>query len=325
MDSVRINDWISSEVLGFHHPFHIKYEMFLDKGGKKISKSAGNVLTPQMWYRYGTPQSLLLLLYKRIAGTRHVSIEDIPIIMDEYDLYEDIYFNKFKEKNASKATKIKGVYEYINNLSPPTHPQIHIPYRILIQQSELFVVDRQQLENANIIEKIYERLKKYGLVKSEQVGDAHLTRKINLALQWAIDFKETSLEEGDDEEERQDEALGSKQIKLEDKKEQTALMQLLLELKTISKEQQQEHGDLESVKSNTNNGDNENAMAEQSQRIQTIIFSKARENGMEPKNFFKLIYRILIDSERGPKLGSYIMDLGIQNVVNIIERKVRIE
>lgn len=326
MDSVRINDWISSEILGFHHPFHIKYEMFLDKGGKKISKSAGNVFTPQMWYSYGTPQSLLLLLYKRIAGTRHVSIEDIPIIMDEYDLYEDIYFDKIKEKNASKATKIKGVYEYINNLSPPTHPQIHIPYRILIQQSELFAVDRtQQLEKANIIEKIYERLKKYGLVKAEQIGDAHLTRKINLALQWAIDFKETSLEEGDDEDERQDDDLVSKQIRLEDKKEQTALMQLLLELKTISKEQQQEQGELESVKSNTNNSDYENAMVEQSQRIQTIIFSKARENGVEPKNFFKLIYRILIDSERGPKLGSYIMDLGIQNVVNIIERKVRIE
>jgi lysyl-tRNA synthetase, class I len=35
MDSVRINDWVASEILGFHHPLHIKYEMFLDKGGKK--------------------------------------------------------------------------------------------------------------------------------------------------------------------------------------------------------------------------------------------------------------------------------------------------
>ena len=68
MDSVRINDWISSEILEFDHPFHIKYEMFLDKGGKKISKSAGNVFTPQMWFKYGTPESLLLLLYKRILA-----------------------------------------------------------------------------------------------------------------------------------------------------------------------------------------------------------------------------------------------------------------
>jgi lysyl-tRNA synthetase class 1 len=73
----------------------------------------------------------------------------------------------------------------------------------------------------------------------------------------------------------------------------------------------------------TNTGGNDNAI-DQSQRIQTAIFSKAKENGVEPKNFFKLIYTILIDSERGPKLGSYIVDLGIQNVINMIGRKVRI-
>ena len=81
--------------------------MFLDKGGKKISKSAGNVLTPQTWLKYGTPQSILLLLYKRISGTRHVSVEDIPNLMDEYDFYEDTYFEKIKEKNKSKVYKNK--------------------------------------------------------------------------------------------------------------------------------------------------------------------------------------------------------------------------
>ena len=119
MDSVKINDWVSDEILKFNHPLHAKYEMFLDKGGKKISKSAGNVLTPQMWLKYGSPESLLLLLYKRISGTRHVGIDDIPALMDEYDLFEDIFFGKIKEPNDSKRLKINGVYEYINHLRPP--------------------------------------------------------------------------------------------------------------------------------------------------------------------------------------------------------------
>ncbi|HKC78713.1 MAG TPA: lysine--tRNA ligase, partial [Nitrosopumilaceae archaeon] len=38
MDSVKVNDWVSDEILQFPHPHHVKYEMFLDKGGKKISK-----------------------------------------------------------------------------------------------------------------------------------------------------------------------------------------------------------------------------------------------------------------------------------------------
>src|SRR5574340_386927 len=62
MDSVKVNDWVSEEILGFPAPTHVKYEMFLDKGGKKISKSLGNVLTSQAWLRYGTPKTILLLL-----------------------------------------------------------------------------------------------------------------------------------------------------------------------------------------------------------------------------------------------------------------------
>ncbi|RJQ28621.1 lysine--tRNA ligase, partial [Candidatus Parcubacteria bacterium] len=89
MDSVKVNDWVSDEILGHPHPHHVKYEMFLDKGGKKISKSAGNVVTSQKWFRYGTPKSMLLLLYKRITGARELGFEDIPTLMDEYNELED--------------------------------------------------------------------------------------------------------------------------------------------------------------------------------------------------------------------------------------------
>ena len=51
MDSVRVNDWVANEILSYAHPLHVKYELLLDKKGRKISKSTGNVLTPQMWLR----------------------------------------------------------------------------------------------------------------------------------------------------------------------------------------------------------------------------------------------------------------------------------
>ena len=38
MDSVKVNDWVADEILQVPHPHHVKYEMFLDKGGKKIFK-----------------------------------------------------------------------------------------------------------------------------------------------------------------------------------------------------------------------------------------------------------------------------------------------
>src|SRR5919202_6650977 len=180
MDSVRVNDWVANEILGYAHPLHVRYEMFLDKSGKKISKSAGNVLTPQMWLRYGTPESILLLLFKRIQGTRHVGVEDIPNLMDEYDLYEDMYFGRIQEVNEAKLIKVKGVYQFIHHLKPPSKPCDHIPYRILIQQSSLFSGDPQQ------IEKVYNRLTKYGLIKGQKI-DNKLLEKIRLASNWAND------------------------------------------------------------------------------------------------------------------------------------------
>ena len=60
MDSVHVNDWVAENILGYAPPHHVKYEMFLDRRGKKISKSLGNVITSQRWLKYGTKQSLLL-------------------------------------------------------------------------------------------------------------------------------------------------------------------------------------------------------------------------------------------------------------------------
>jgi lysyl-tRNA synthetase class 1 len=178
-DSVKVNDWISDEVLGFPHPYHVMYEMFLDKSGKKISKSIGNVLTPQIWLRYGTPKSLLLLMYKRIIGTRTLSVDDIPNYMDEYDWLEDVYFGKVRVENKDKEIKLKGLYEYVNLLNPPKEPEQHIPYRLITQLAT--IAPQNQREGF-----VLERLKRYGIVK--KVDDLRLVERVRLAINWAEDF-----------------------------------------------------------------------------------------------------------------------------------------
>jgi len=181
MDSVRVNDWVSDVVLHYAHPLHVKYEMFLDKGGKKISKSIGNVLTPQVWLRYGTPQSLLLLLFKRITGSRQVGTDDIPTLMEEYDICEDIYFGKKKEDNEEKLVKTKGLYEYVNHLKTSDKPLEHVPYMLMAQQASFFSGDDR-------IKKIFDRLVKYK-VATELTFD--LEQKIQLACNWSDDHIST--------------------------------------------------------------------------------------------------------------------------------------
>jgi lysyl-tRNA synthetase, class I len=270
MDSVRINDWVSSDVLGFSHPMHVKYELFLDKGGKKISKSSGNVLTPQMWLKYGTPESILLLLFKRITGTRHVGIDDIPTLMDE-----DYFFGKLKESNAAKLMKIKGIYEYINHLEPPQQPQPHIPYRLLVQQASLFSRDDDRKS------KVFTRLLKYGIVKEKT---ERILQRIELASNWADDHFTLTAERAD--------------IEL-DESQRKAMREILDAIRSFIGSEQ----DPETPKN-----------------LQSRVFEIGRNNQIEPKEFFRLLYRILINSDRGPRIGNYVIDLGLERTCQILEK-----
>lgn len=160
MDSVKVNDWVADEILGFPHPHHVKYEMFLDKGGKKISKSLGNVLTAQRWLEFGSPKSILLLLYKRITGARELGLEDIPGLMNEYNELEDIYFGRIKVDNQAKLTKMKGLYEYVNLLNPPKQSSTHVNYRLLMELTKIFKENRQ--------ERVMKKLLDYGVIKNPE-------------------------------------------------------------------------------------------------------------------------------------------------------------
>jgi lysyl-tRNA synthetase class 1 len=275
MDSVRVNDWVADEILGYSHPLHVKYEMFLDKSGKKISKSAGNVLTPQMWLRYGTPESILLLLFKRITGTRHVGLDDVPALMDEYDYYEDIYFGKIKEDNPAKLTKTKGIYEYINKLNPPKQPSPHVLYRFIAQQASIF-----PKSDDDRLDKIFNRLVKYGMVKDKTDG---IMQKIKLASNWADDNAD------------QDEQF---EVQLTD-----AQRKAVLEL-------------VQAIRPFAGTPDT----SENAKVLQSKVFDIARNNGMEPKEFFTLLYRMFLNAERGPRIGNYFLDLGIDRATGVLQR-----
>ncbi|MEM2760386.1 MAG: lysine--tRNA ligase [Nitrososphaerales archaeon] len=267
MDSVKVNDWVADEILKYQHPLHVRYEMFLDKTGRKISKSLGNVLTPQMWLRYGSPQSIMLLLFKRIKGTRNVDLSDVPKLMDEYNYLEDVYFDNVKVDNALKRAKLRGIYEYINHQSAPPKPSQHVPYMLLVQLASVMKGD-------NRVDYAISKLKSYGTIK--EITD-DLVEKIKLAGNWADDFGR-------------------------------------FEKITVTIDEKQKHAlsDLIEVVRKENDPKN----------LQTKIFDVARSNGIEPRDFFKLLYAILLGAERGPRLGPYMIDVGTDKVVETLKQYI---
>jgi lysyl-tRNA synthetase class 1 len=86
IDSVRVGSQIC-RVLGGTPPESLTYELFLDEGGEKISKSRGNGLTIDEWLRYGTPESLQLFLYRDPKKAKRLYFDVIPRNVDEYDAF----------------------------------------------------------------------------------------------------------------------------------------------------------------------------------------------------------------------------------------------
>ena len=266
-DSVCINDRICREVLCFEPPSHARYEMFLDKGGKKISKSAGNVFTPQIWFRYGSPESLLLLMLKRFVGTRTLDVSDIPLYMNELDSLEEVYFGK-KQVSEKEATKLRGLFEYCYVMKPPAKLGVHVPYNLMA-----FLVKMAPKECVN--DYVAEKLQSYGYLKKGQELDANLKQRIEYALNWIRDFEEIK---------ETDVTLTGEEKK--------AIIELLTEMET----------------------------AEDPDKIQNAIFNAAKNNGLQPSGFFKLLYRILMGAPQGPRLGPYVLAMGKQNVLAALKR-----
>jgi len=262
MDSVKVNDWVADEILEFPHPHHVKYEMFLDKGGKKISKSLGNVITAQKWLEFGTSKSILLLLYKRITGARELGFDDIPSLMAEYNELEDIYFGRIKVDNQAKLIKSKGLFEYVNLLNPPKQSSIHVNYRLVVELTKIFKENRG--------ERVMKKLLDYGVIKNPEL---EIEKLIVLAGNFSDEF---------DEQEKI-------QVDLDD----TAKNALKLLVNALE-------------------GDDE------LEDIQNTIYQIAKSNDVQPKDFFKILYQIILGTSRGPKIGPFISDIGRKQVAKTL-------
>ncbi len=267
-DSVKINDWVAENVLGYPPPYHARYELFQDKSGRKMSKSVGNLVTPAEWLEFASPESLRLLMYKRIIGARNVSLEDVPTYMDEFDDLEEYYFSKKKDPNQMKDARQRGLYEYSMFLEVPRAKGVHVPYRLLAQLAA--VAPESAVEGF-----VVKRLATYGMVGAVSPD---LAMRIGWARKWA-----------------KREVAGSVD----------ATARAIPELSTAAREAIREF-----AKSISKAGSPDD--------VQNAAFDAAKKNGLKPAEFFPAVYRILLDSDRGPRLGPYVIDAGKSEVSRLL-------
>lgn len=317
MDSVRVNDWVCQEVLGSPPPHHARYEMFLDKGGRKISKSSGNVLTAQRWLRYATPESVLLLMFKRIAGARGLGLGDVPALMDEYADLAAAYHGgeggqgAGAERNrggegAGRRSKERGLYEYVHLLAPPgAREEGRGPFRppprygLLVEMCRTFgtVEGREAMVLGRLAAG-------HGLDAGDRWGSTDLAGLVGMAARYADEqagaAAGAAAGEGAKEGDRGGGGGGGGAAPV-DGAVGAALSDFADALERIAAE-----------------GAGGGAAPDMAGRIQGEAFSCARARGASPRDVFKALYGLLVGSPRGPRLGPLIAEMGPARVCAMI-------
>ena len=203
---------------------------------------------------------MVLLLLKRIKGTRVISPRLIPYLMNELDRLQELYYS------GSGEPKLRGLFAYVYGLNPPKEPPSKAPYNVILQLASIAPEGKEE-------EFIASRLQRYGYKVDDKTRE-----KIRMAINFIKDFG----------------LVQTKVAKLEPRYHK-AVRELI-----------------EAIKN-----------SEDASILQSRIFDIARNNGIEPAEFFRVLYEVLIGQPRGPRLGPYIIDgLGKERAVARLEEAI---
>jgi len=163
MDSVKVNDWVSDQILEFPHPHHVKYEMFLDEKGEKISKSKGNGITIEQWIKYASPESLSLYMYQNPKRAKKLYADVVPKAVDEYLTCID----KFSEQDDKQ--KLLNPVWHVHNGNPPKEKSI-MPFSVLLN-----LVGTSNATDKEVLWKFIKKYKKDIKVSDHPILDSLVT------------------------------------------------------------------------------------------------------------------------------------------------------
>jgi lysyl-tRNA synthetase class 1 len=54
--------------------------------------------------------------------------------------------------------------------------------------------------------------------------------------------------------------------------------------------------------------------------LQNTIYNISKESNIAPKDFFMVLYQMILSANRGPKIGPFILDIGRKKVAQTISR-----
>lgn len=247
IDSAKLSSEIV-KALGGKAPVTMVYELFLTEEGRKISKSTGAGISMENWGRWGTQDSLNLLMFKnpkqqkKLGTDSVIQYTDETLTMPKEDpQYAFIYYHG--DRPDLGGLRYSDIINLVNAISV-TDPDQLIEYlgrsfgHERIRQNEPFV--RELLEKA-----------------------------IHYYEDFILPTREVP-------------ALSPAEWEMVD-----AFVQLM-------------------------------DTTDEADAIQSGVFAIARSREMAPKEFFKLLYGVLLGAQSGPRIGGFVQLVGKERIRELI-------
>ncbi len=124
MESVTQSSRIC-RALGARPPESLSYELFLDVGGQKISKSKGNGLSVGEWLRYAPPESLSYFMFLKPRTAKRLHLDVIPKAVDEHHQQLRAY------PGQDEAARLANPAWHVHAGDPP-ESRLDVPFAMLL-------------------------------------------------------------------------------------------------------------------------------------------------------------------------------------------------
>ncbi|MGB0908438.1 MAG: lysine--tRNA ligase [Maricaulaceae bacterium] len=263
IDSVKQSSKIC-KALGGTPPEGFNYELFNDETGQKISKSKGNGLAVEDWLKYGLPESLSLYMFTKPKTAKRLFFDVIPKATDEYFQHLAAFHTQ------EPAQQVNNPVWHIHNGRPP-QDGTPISFALLLN-----LVSAANASDKDIL---------WGFIERYQPGATAadfpvLDRLAEYAVRYYHDFVKPN-----------------KVYRAPDDKERAALEDLATRLKSVSAEDANDGG-----------------------ALQTLIFSVGKDHEFENlRGWFQTIYEVCLGQSQGPRFGSFVAIYGPEDTAMLIE------
>ena len=281
IDSVKLSSRIV-KALGKEPPEGFNYELFLDEKGEKISKSKGNGLTIDAWLTYASPESLAFFMFPSPTAAKKLHLDVIPRAADDYQRFLEAYpRQEWKERLGNPVW-------HLHSGEPPAPETLGeagvVSFGMLLNLAGVANTDNPAV--------LWGFLKRYAPSASAQTHP-RLDRLVQYACAYFRDFE-----------------APKKRYRAPDDTERAALEQITALLAGLPKD-----ASAEAIQT---------ALYDVARPIPRYQDLKAKGATLErpgvSNDFFGMLYSVLLGSERGPRLGSFIQLYGIAEMRALIAR-----